>query len=134
MKFEYVTIDAVGRKEIVLVGRSLDDGKRYVFRIRDFFPYFYVPAEFAPMLKGNIDGLVAIEQSDKRSFDGKSLVKIVVDDRALVPKFRAKFPLTYEADIPFHKRAKIDMGIKAGFEIPDEAVLRGVSWKEVKGW
>lgn len=133
MKFEYVSIDSLGENTIILVGRNGE--KRKVFIIKDFYPYFYVPINEIEKLKDKSDVISIHVEEMKIGLDGSKLVKIVVKDRSVVPKLRKYFERTYESDIPFYKRAKIDMGIKSGFEIDDEkANLEVVSWKDVKGF
>jgi DNA polymerase elongation subunit (family B) len=134
MKFEYISIDSYGKHGLILVGRNPVVGRK-VFRIDDFYPYIYVASsEEIP----ESDKIAGLEMTDAVSIFGVPVKKLFVNDRAEVPWLRQKFKQSFEADIPFHKRAKIDMGIKSGFEVPDEKITDDkeirISWKEVKGW
>ena len=118
MRLQFIILERFGKKNLYLVGRDISTGDKYSFRIYDFVPYFYVP--------GGNDGI---------SIDGELLRKIVVDSPRDVPIEREKYSRHFEADIVYVLRAKVDMGIKSGFSVPDKrSGGKSISWKEIKGW
>lgn len=135
MKFDFINISKMGKTDLCLIGRDVDEGERYRFKIRDFFPYFYVPEDTEIPDSKYIKEVV--EDIDKRGLFGTSLKKIVVTDSAKVPEIRERIEEHhYEADVLYHKRARCDMNIFSEFEIEDEKVLSKeceVSWRDVEG-
>jgi len=90
---------AHGKPVIVLKARDRF-GRRKVFYVRNFVPYFY--------------GVTA--DGNFRMFDGESAKKIEVNLPGDVKWQRGLFAKTGEADVPFSQRYLIDAGITCGFK------------------
>jgi len=127
-------VESVGDRGIVLLGRREDNGQKVMVYINDFCPYFYVLENDKHVTGPDILGY---ETGNWHSIDGRKLKKVYVKSHNVVPKVRKLFKETFEADVVYSLRARIDMGIREGFEIPDE-LLKGnpisVSWKQVRGY
>lgn len=51
--------------------------------------------------------------------DGRPVTKVVTDHPRTVPQLRDEFSETWESDIPFEMRFRVDADIKQVFEVPD---------------
>jgi len=147
IKYDLVSVEKIGKNTIILIGRD-SKKKRKVFRIKDFFPYFFVPHGSKVPTKDTIDetGKIVRSERDNRiksieEFVGFSLVgdvpldKIILHDLRDTPDVRQLFEKTYEADVMFALRFKIDKNIKQGFMIDGKYINRQyISEKYVEGF
>lgn len=92
----------------VLVGRDLETNKKGQFTIPGFVPYFFI--------ENDPNGLY-------RSVEGKKLSRITCTRPGNVPAERAKYPKTWEADIPFARRFLVDKKIKAYFKVEGTEII-----------
>lgn len=127
----YITkIEKKDYTEIILVCRN-PAGERYIIRVNDFRPYFYIPLN--EMEKARDEKLIVeVKPVNMRSIDGVKLAKVTCKRAIDVPKVRKLFTRTYEADVPFVCRFLIDKNIKHGIIIP--RVKPYISHEEVRGW
>jgi len=44
MKFVFVAIEQMGNSSLMLIGRSLKNGKKYIFYVNGFTPYYFIPS------------------------------------------------------------------------------------------
>ena len=95
--FYYVT----HRKSVIVLKARDRFGRRKVFYVHGFVPYFY--------------GVIAGENGF-HMYDGKSAQKIEVKLPGDVKRQRDLFARTGEADVPFSQRYLIDAGITCGFK------------------
>ena len=105
---------------VCLFGR-LENGDSFL-TINKFKPYFYIK-------KGDLEeafnyGDFEYEETDMKTFDGKSATKIILNTPSDVPKLRNKLEeneiTCYEADIKFAYRFMMDNGIQGSLEINGE--------------
>jgi len=90
-----------GDNVVYFQGRA-EDGSRVNYRYVANKPYFFVE---------DINGIDGI------GLTGKPLRKIVVETPKDVINERAKYEMTYEANVPFVNRVKYDLGIKNGLDL-----------------
>ncbi len=88
------------KKPVIHIFARDKDLNFYHFEIKDFKPYFYIPAKSKTL---------------KKSIYNEYVRRVTVDLPENVPEERKKYEKTYEADIPFVMRFLIDKGIKYGF-------------------
>jgi DNA polymerase I len=98
----------------ILEFRRQKDGRRVMER-QFFKPYFHVDEhEVVALSKANMDRInhsgAKIIASEKRTLGGGKLQRIVVKKPSDVPTLRDLFATTYEADVPFTDRYRIDKG------------------------
>lgn len=123
-----VDIIAQGHK-LILVGRDIQTKERVVVKVKDFRPYFFVRAEERVPRSKHI---LEVIEGAYFTLDGKRLKKIVVDHPASVPVLRERFSESYESDIAYELRFRIDKNIKSGFVVPKDSLE--VSHLEVSGF
>lgn len=147
IKYELVSVEKVGKNTIILIGRDSKNNKK-TFNIKDFFPYIYVKHgskiptidtldENRKVVKSVVDPRIkSVEE-----FEGFALAndtpldKIFLNDLRDTRDVRALFDETFEADIMFALRFKIDHGIKRGFKIERQCVNQYyISEKDVEGF
>lgn len=116
-------------------------GERRLIEVEGFYPYFYISeSEFESRqddlldsthvreivarseivsMSNKIDSLVStVTSAPKETLQGEPLVKIVMTEPKHVRDLREHCDETWEADVFFTNRFKIDTGIKRGFTIP----------------
>ena len=81
-----------------------ENGKKCINRVKDFKPYFYVPAES----ETPDDYRITHSEPGHVSITGEQLRKLFIRKANDVPKMRSKFAKHYEADVPFNQRYIID--------------------------
>lgn len=147
IKYNLVSVEKIGKNTIILIGRD-EKGERKVFRIKDFFPYFFVPhgSEIPTKDTADEEGSIIRSERDHRIKSVEELVgfsldsdvpldKITLYDLRDTPDVRQLFEKTYEADVMFALRFKIDKGIKQGFMIDKKYINRQyISEKHVEGF
>lgn len=100
---------------IYLWGRNLDTQEKIMFRILGFEPYFYtLESEKVP----SIPQIKRVQSGFKNIF-GELCKKIICTVPEDVKDIRTQFNWTGEADVPFTRRALIDLGIRRYFTVPD---------------
>lgn len=78
--------------------------------IKDFPPYFFVDdTEYVPP---NVSGIVGVKPTSLVTLDGTGVKMIICRTPSDVPVTREIFGVTYESDIPFEKRAIIDLDLQ----------------------
>ena len=113
IKCEYRVEDEV--PVIYLWGRHIDTQEKVLFKIFGFEPYFYVlESETVP----SIPQIKRVQTGYKGLF-GEKYKKIVVGIPEDVKDIKQNFVKTGEADIPFTRRALINLGIRRYFTVPD---------------
>ena len=105
MKFELITAERINNRDILLIGREDKSKQKGTFIVKGFFPYFYVPGS---------------GQDNKIGLDGTKVTKVLCSSPEEVTQTRSKWDKTYEADIIYTNRFKIDFDIKSGFIISDD--------------
>lgn len=105
---------------IYVFGRG-EDGKRKILRVEGFQPYFYVPIEesFTQLDQRDRSKIVKVVKGNYISLFGEKTKKVITKFPKDVGSLRRKFDVTYEADILFNKRFKIDCGINKEINILD---------------
>src|SRR3989338_6776072 len=102
---------------VCLFGR-LENGESFL-TINEFKPYFYIK-------KGDLEeafsyGDFEYEETEMKTFDGKSATKVILKIPAEVPKLRKKLEENgincYEADIRFPYRFMMDLGLQGSLDI-----------------
>ena len=86
----------------VLYARN-ESGKKGMFVVKDFHPYFYTERNAG--------------EGSYQSINGKIVRKIICDRPGDIPNVREQYVPHYEADIPFARRFLIDLGIHSYFEV-----------------
>jgi DNA polymerase I len=125
---DFVALEKTGPRNLILVGRTRG-GKRVKLKIPDFEPYFFVGVDEKIKSKH-----IVREETGYESLFGDELKKIVVDDSAVVSQLATRVKgNTFEDDILYNQRARLDMKIGGAFRVPDSALEQGkVSWRDVK--
>jgi DNA polymerase I len=112
---------------IYLWGRNLETHEKSLFKIHGFQPYFYVlESESVP----NIPQIKRVISGFKSIF-GEACKKIIVSIPEDVKDIKGQFSKTFEADIPYTRRAIINLGIRRYFTVPDGK--EELNYTEVKG-
>ncbi|MBY6287379.1 hypothetical protein GLT90_02105 [Nanohaloarchaea archaeon H12] len=116
-------------------------GERRLIEVEGFYPYFYISeSEFESRqddlldsthvreivarseivsMSNKLDSIIStVENAPKETLQGEPLVKIVMTEPKHVRDLREHCDTTWEADVFFTNRFKIDTGIKRGFTIP----------------
>ena len=105
-----------------LYGRD-EEGRSWPVTVMGFRPYFYVNTAEA------IGKRPAIESSEhiveltpgQTSLFGDRVTKIECRTSGGMKELKGVFDQTYEAEVWYTNRARIDLGIYTGIEVPDEA-------------
>jgi DNA polymerase elongation subunit (family B) len=112
---------------IYLWGRDLISKEKFMFKILEFEPHFYIlENEFVPKIPQ-----IKRTQSGYKSIFGESLKKIVCINPDDIRSIKTQFSKHFEADVPFTRRFLVDSGIRRYFIIPNEK--EELDWKEIKG-
>lgn len=104
-----------GEPKLRLYGRN-DNGGQETVTVEGKRPYFYVPSGHGVSKSDNSD-IVGIE-SGYESLFGDDLDKIVVRNQGAVREVGELFEETYESDVWYTNRCRIDMGLYSGVEVP----------------
>jgi len=108
-------------KSILLFARD-GDGKRFRFICTNFRPYFYVTADSPIPEKPEITLVEDVPFEIKHTLFQEPLKKLFVNKTSSVPNVKNWYHeqgiRTYEADILYPLRFKIDLKILEGFTIP----------------
>jgi len=136
-----------GDVEIILYGRT-PQGNAEKVTVEGFEPYFYVPQEEATELVPkdhsdlrrvevtDVENLNVSQQQAKQqqhptvvdempvteSLKGERLARVVVTHPGGVPKLKEQYDKTYEADVQFTDRLRIDQEIYTGIEVDSRTV------------
>mgnify|MGYP006278710419 CR=1 FL=1 len=113
-----------GDVEVHLYGRT-PDGDADSVRVMGFEPYFYVPIDEADnLLPRDHSGLRRIEKETDidGSLFGDELAKVVAQGPGDVPDLREQYDTTFEADVVFTNRLRIDKDIFTGVRVPSQTV------------
>ena len=121
-----------GTPVIHLYGR-LEDGATFLVRDRRQTPHFYVRAEDLTKAKAQDWQGATLESSDKCTFAGQPVQKVVVATPPDAPAVRDRLHQagidTFEADVRFAVRYLIDRDVKGGCEIRGaRAAGEGCQW------
>lgn len=102
-----------------LYGRT-ENRKLQQIRVTGFDPYFFIDREVAKDIDPTAyEDIVDVEPfCGEESLMGTPLGKIVVSHPGAVPDLREQFESTWEADVLFTNRLRIDHGVKTGVELP----------------
>ncbi len=121
MKFDLVDYFNILKspRSVVFVGRSQDDNSKHFFMMSDMYPYFGVPHDEKHIHDGHRS---VIKMETTHDITGKKITKIYVRRADDVTNLRDDYTMTYESNVLFHDRVKIDLGIKSGFEVPDDRI------------
>jgi len=108
----YIWVDGTwtvknGGPMVVLFLRETESKELYKLGVQGFRPYFWVPCE--------MDDSNVIPEAV--SADGVPVQKVYTKLPSDVPRERAKYPRTWEADVVFDMRFVIDKGIRYGCEV-----------------
>lgn len=108
-----------GNVEVHLYGRT-PDGEAEHIRVQEFEPYFYVPQSEADLLepKDHKDLRRVEEDCEIPSLFGDSLARIVATHPGGVPKLKEQYNKTFEADVVFTNRLRIDKELYTGVKAP----------------
>jgi len=117
----HLTYKVENHELVVYIAGRRSDGKRGVVRLLETEPYFYVPADEADT---EHEFIKRTERCDVKSLYGDEVAKVVVYYPFQVPSVRSAFSRTWEADIIYSNRIRIDLGIKGAICIPDEPEIR----------
>lgn len=106
-----------GKTYTHLFGRNEDGTKAHLIVRHE--PYFFSGDPDTPHKLVNMPEVVRVER-DGTSILGEKLYRITTRHPFDVPKVRSKLKDTYEADIPFVLRTKVDAGVRFGVEYPED--------------
>jgi DNA polymerase elongation subunit (family B) len=125
----WLTIIEKGQDDrTVLIFARDASAKRERFIVTDYMPYFYVDADSPLPNRTEIVDVQEVDPNKKQSVFGGPIVKIVLNRTKVVPYVRDWFHtrglMTYEADILYPLRFRIDRQIYEGFTVPDEVFKR----------
>ncbi len=134
----WVDYSRKGSPDVVFVGRHRD-GEPAALVVKGFRPYFYVEAEegFNPGRLEGMSGVVEVREVERRHpysvEDRVNLYQVLVTYPKVVPRLRERVKEldgvreVYEADIPFVRRAAIDLNVPPASEIDVDGLREG-SW------
>jgi DNA polymerase I len=110
---------------IDLWGRT-EEKKLEKIRVGDFEPYFFVRRKVAEDINPNLhDGVDYVEADcGEESLMGDPLGKVVAEHPGAVSDLREKWDDTWEADVVFTNRLRIDEDIKTGVQVDPEEVIK----------
>lgn len=125
--------------DIILFGRSPENPTRTQrVRVKGFRPYLYAEAssvrEQEDWLLGQ-DTIEEVSYNDFESLKGQELARIYATEPRPVPDIAELFDKSWEADVQFTNRFRVDTGLRAYVEVPepegdtDEVVC---NWREVE--
>ncbi|UBF20134.1 DNA polymerase elongation subunit family B [Halorubrum virus HRTV-26] len=109
--------------KVKLFGRT-EAGKSDSVTVENFPAYFYVPADE----RGKVDPfdndyLEGYADTDKTGLvDGDELVKVIVNNPKKMGEVASFFSKSWEADVDYTDRLRIDLGIKTGVRVPSSRV------------
>lgn len=108
-----------GDVEVHLWGRTTDGDEIGPVVVEGFEPYFYVPeAEGGRILPREHSDLKRVEDTDTPSLFGDDLAKIVATHPGGVPGLKDQYEKTFEADVVFTNRFRVDTGVYTGVRVP----------------
>lgn len=113
--------------QTMMYGRTID-GRRIELAVEGVEPYFFVPD--IPRNRNRRKRQIVREEVDGITIDDQPLRKIVVRYPNQVPQIRGDYKDTYEADVRFIDRVRIDNGIRCLVDIPSNKTVIDIS--EVK--
>jgi DNA polymerase elongation subunit (family B) len=110
--------DNYGDVEIILYGRT-PDGEPERVRVTGFEPYFFVPEEEADTLqpKDHSDLARVNDTASATSIFGDSLARITATHPGGVRGLQEQYDSTFEADVDFESRLRIDHDIYSGIRV-----------------
>jgi DNA polymerase elongation subunit (family B) len=118
----------VGEEPIILL-LCRDDKKRRMLHVKGFRPYLYVKKEEEVPEHASI---TEVCEEEKTTIDGQEVKKIFVKMPMDVRSVRSSFSRTWESDILFGWRFRIDLGIKEGIVVDE---IKGeYDYREIKGY
>jgi DNA polymerase elongation subunit (family B) len=103
-----------------LCGRS-SEGKRVKLPVFETEPYFYVPAGELPGHAVGHTMIKRIEPTEMVTLRGEPVDRVTTFFPYQVRDVRGIWSMTYEADVLYDIRMRIDHGIKNVIEVPDDA-------------
>lgn len=113
------TVYRDGQILIQLHGRDRDNEQTTITTF-GFEPYFYIRAEERKRYNSvNNKHIERFEDAERDTLRGTDLAKVVVSSPGKVSEEREKFSKTWEADVQFTDRFRIDTEIKNGVKAPD---------------
>lgn len=120
---EQIQPDGTNETLFKLYGRQPDNPEKVEeITVRGLEPYFYAPEEEARTHEDYLlrqDSINRIEYDEYDAFNSpETLAKIVVPYPQDTREARELFDTTYEADVPFTRRLRIDTGMRAIIEVP----------------
>jgi len=126
-----------GEPDVILIGRR-EDGNPAALVVKGFRPYFYAEVKdgFDPSELERLGGVVEVEEvplEHPYGGDRVELLRIVTTYPKVVPKLREQVKKldgvkeVYEADIPFVRRAAVDLNLPPASEV-DVSDLDTGSW------
>lgn len=137
-RFELVTAEPFGGDNIALFAREKSSRNRVRIDVTDFEPYFYIHAdntEQARRMKRegfesrDEEAIRQVVEGDFESIRGHPLTKVVLHKPGQTRDAREQFESpgtldvdTWESDVNYTMRLRVDAGIKCAFEIPQWAL------------
>jgi DNA polymerase elongation subunit (family B) len=120
---EQIQPDDINGTHVVVYCRAREnpaERKRVV--VEGFRPYFYVAADEVSRADTSIHCIEEIDfDTDFEAFGGGDVAKVYTPYPQDVPEAKEYFETHYAADVPFTNRFRIDTGIEAYIEVPDDA-------------
>lgn len=111
-----------GRTEVHLYGRTAEGDAEHV-RVQEFEPYFYILEDDYDRLEPkDHDDMKRRERVEIESLFGDELAKVVTHNPGGVGRLRDQYDTTFEADVPFTNRLRIDKEIYSGIRVPQATV------------
>lgn len=127
--FEFIHAEPHGDNNILLIAREGHDGpdeesQKVELLVDDFEPYFFVRVEDEDKARG-LRSVVRVEggQDDFKKFEsieGDEICKVVLEHPGATRSARNKFTKTWESDIPYTMRFRIDVGLKSVFQVQSD--------------
>ena len=112
-----------GNVEIHLYGRT-PDGEEEHIRVQQFEPYFYVPQREADFMEPvDHSDLKRVEKDcETPSLFQDELAKIVATNPGGISRLKDQYEKTFEADVVFTARFRIENEIYTGVKVPNRTV------------
>lgn len=140
MEFELITTEPIGDDDIAIFCRDRENGDRYRIRVTDFEPYFYVHAtqtDRARELQEEENKIRRVIDGFETRLDDEPLAKVVLYKPGDTPTVRDQFESpdhleteTWESDVPYTMRFRVDVGMRDVFEIPETMLIdEGDHWE-----
>jgi len=130
--------DYLDGTEIILFGRKGGaPGERQKVVVRGFTPHFYAPAEAVREREQELlsmDCISGLGDEVVESLTGEETIRVETPYPQDTPTAREQFDTTWEADVPFTNRFRVDAGIFAYVQVPDAAFdgeTATVHWREL---